>query len=90
MPDTQLESRITRQWGDIGFQGEDPSTDFRGMGKQLTPAEILCNASQQTYYYRRKGLLDCACTIEHKTVMNTRARSKYMRMCHIIKITLGA
>lgn len=32
MPDTKLEKRITRQWGDIGFQGDDPSTDFRGMG----------------------------------------------------------
>ncbi|XP_050417714.1 ELMO domain-containing protein 2 [Patella vulgata] len=32
MPDTKLESRISRQWTDIGFQGEDPKTDFRGMG----------------------------------------------------------
>ncbi|XP_061101192.1 ELMO domain-containing protein 2 isoform X1 [Conger conger] len=32
MPSTKLESRITKQWGDIGFQGDDPKTDFRGMG----------------------------------------------------------
>jgi hypothetical protein len=32
MPDTKLETRITKQWQDIGFQGDDPSTDFRGMG----------------------------------------------------------
>lgn len=32
MPTVQLESRITKQWGDIGFQGDDPKTDFRGMG----------------------------------------------------------
>jgi hypothetical protein len=31
-PDIPLESRITKQWQDIGFQGDDPSTDFRGMG----------------------------------------------------------
>ncbi|PRP89334.1 engulfment and cell motility ELM family protein [Planoprotostelium fungivorum] len=24
--------RISRDWGDIGFQGKDPATDFRGMG----------------------------------------------------------
>ncbi len=24
--------RITKQWQDIGFQGDDPGTDFRGMG----------------------------------------------------------
>eukprot|EP00742_Colponemidia_sp_Colp-10_P004251 GILJ01004536.1.p1 GENE.GILJ01004536.1~~GILJ01004536.1.p1 ORF type:complete len:313 (-),score=58.19 GILJ01004536.1:163-1062(-) len=24
--------RITREWGEIGFQGDDPATDFRGMG----------------------------------------------------------
>jgi len=32
MPDTNLEDRITNQWGEIGFQGKDPMTDFRGMG----------------------------------------------------------
>jgi hypothetical protein len=33
-PDTPLESRHTKQWTDIGFQGNDPATDFRGMGIQ--------------------------------------------------------
>ncbi|XP_063847540.1 ELMO domain-containing protein 2-like [Scylla paramamosain] len=32
MPDTQLEARVTKQWQMIGFQGDDPQTDFRGMG----------------------------------------------------------
>uniref|UniRef100_A0AAZ3Q9Q9 ELMO domain-containing protein n=1 Tax=Oncorhynchus tshawytscha TaxID=74940 RepID=A0AAZ3Q9Q9_ONCTS len=32
MPGVKLESRVTKQWGDIGFQGDDPKTDFRGMG----------------------------------------------------------
>ncbi|XP_058791128.1 ELMO domain-containing protein 2 [Phymastichus coffea] len=32
MPFEQLEARITKQWQDIGFQGDDPKTDFRGMG----------------------------------------------------------
>ncbi|KAG7267726.1 hypothetical protein CRUP_031616, partial [Coryphaenoides rupestris] len=32
MPSAKLESRVTKQWGDIGFQGDDPKTDFRGMG----------------------------------------------------------
>lgn len=32
MPDTPLENRISKQWTDIGFQGTDPATDFRGMG----------------------------------------------------------
>ncbi|XP_013380634.1 ELMO domain-containing protein 2 isoform X1 [Lingula anatina] len=32
MPDVPLQSRYNRQWGDIGFQGDDPMTDFRGMG----------------------------------------------------------
>jgi len=31
-PDRPLATRITKQWQDIGFQGEDPKTDFRGMG----------------------------------------------------------
>ncbi|XP_042211083.1 ELMO domain-containing protein 2-like isoform X2 [Homarus americanus] len=32
MPETPLEARITKQWQVIGFQGDDPQTDFRGMG----------------------------------------------------------
>ncbi|XP_047462923.1 ELMO domain-containing protein 1 isoform X1 [Mugil cephalus] len=31
-PDTPLTGRISRQWCEIGFQGSDPKTDFRGMG----------------------------------------------------------
>lgn len=31
-PNDRLESRVTKQWQDIGFQGDDPKTDFRGMG----------------------------------------------------------
>lgn len=32
MPETLLDGRISKQWQDIGFQGDDPKTDFRGMG----------------------------------------------------------
>ena len=31
-PHKPLRSRITRQWTEIGFQGRNPVTDFRGMG----------------------------------------------------------
>lgn len=31
-PEIRRDARITRQWGEIGFQGSDPATDFRGMG----------------------------------------------------------
>jgi len=32
MNNKPLPSRITKQWQQIGFQGDDPKTDFRGMG----------------------------------------------------------
>ncbi|OAD59189.1 ELMO domain-containing protein 2 [Eufriesea mexicana] len=32
MPDECLDARVTKQWQHIGFQGDDPKTDFRGMG----------------------------------------------------------
>lgn len=35
MPDEKLTARVTKQWQDIGFQGDDPKTDFRGMGKKF-------------------------------------------------------
>ncbi|XP_030055237.1 ELMO domain-containing protein 1 isoform X2 [Microcaecilia unicolor] len=31
-PGIPLQSRISKQWSEIGFQGDDPKTDFRGMG----------------------------------------------------------
>eukprot|EP00794_Sanderia_malayensis_P014376 gene14373-15874_t len=31
-PDDCLNGRYTLQWGEIGFQGKNPATDFRGMG----------------------------------------------------------
>ncbi|KAF9026797.1 hypothetical protein BGZ52_005685 [Haplosporangium bisporale] len=31
-PNKKLTGRYTKQWTDIGFQGKDPATDFRGMG----------------------------------------------------------
>jgi len=32
MPGKELESRVSNAWKDLGFQGDDPKTDFRGMG----------------------------------------------------------
>ena len=31
-PNQPLSGRLSRQWQEIGFQGDDPKTDFRGMG----------------------------------------------------------
>eukprot|EP00744_Colponema_vietnamica_P014021 GILI01019651.1.p2 GENE.GILI01019651.1~~GILI01019651.1.p2 ORF type:complete len:327 (+),score=104.81 GILI01019651.1:80-982(+) len=31
-PEVRRSGRLTKEWGEIGFQGEDPATDFRGMG----------------------------------------------------------
>ena len=33
MPDTSLTSRVSNQWQIIGFQSDDPKTDFRGLYK---------------------------------------------------------
>ena len=45
-PNETLDSRLTRKWIDIGFQGVDPATDFRGAGllglKQLV---TLCTSA---------------------------------------------
>ena len=31
-PGVPLQKRKTKEWQNIGFQGDDPKTDFRGMG----------------------------------------------------------
>lgn len=46
-PNDQLENRVTKQWQDIGFQGDDPKTDFRGMG-MLGLDNLLYFASKYT------------------------------------------
>ncbi|XP_064122116.1 ELMO domain-containing protein 2-like isoform X2 [Macrobrachium nipponense] len=47
MPGVALEARVTKQWQDIGFQGDDPKTDFRGMGI-LGLENLLFFAEQHT------------------------------------------
>jgi len=48
-PNRKLSSRISKDWGDIGFQGEDPMTDFRGMG--------LLGLINLIYFSKRHNLL---------------------------------
>lgn len=52
MPDTPLKERRCKQWGDIGFQGMDPETDFRGMGV-LALDNLLFFASKHTAAARK-------------------------------------
>jgi hypothetical protein len=32
MGERQIKDRISNEWQEIGFQGSDPATDFRGAG----------------------------------------------------------
>ena len=32
MPSEKLTCQVSPQWKELGFQGSDPATDFRGMG----------------------------------------------------------
>ena len=55
-PDAPLTSRVSHQWKDIGFQGNDPKTDFRGMGilgldNLIFFAEEYCNSAQRVLQY---------------------------------------
>ena len=57
-PNTPLSSRVSRQWKYIGFQGNDPKTDFRGMGilgldNLLFFAEEYSNLAQAVLQHSR-------------------------------------
>ncbi|KAE9549296.1 hypothetical protein FO519_007498 [Halicephalobus sp. NKZ332] len=52
-PDEPLKSRRSNQWQDVGFQGDDPATDFRGMG--ILGLEQLIFFSQ----YDQENALHC-------------------------------
>ena len=52
-PQEKLENRLSKQWIDIGFQGMDPATDFRGAGLLgLSQLSSLVTDAK----YREKGL----------------------------------
>ncbi|CAB1327284.1 unnamed protein product [Coregonus sp. 'balchen'] len=63
MPEVKLESRVTKQWGDIGFQGDDPKTDFRGMGMLgltnlvYSYAIVGINLTEMAYSLLKSGAL---------------------------------
>lgn len=62
-PEEELKSRVSPQWKILGFQGNDPATDFRGMGllavKHLlymathytTLLKELCQNQTDDHYY---------------------------------------
>ncbi|OXB62930.1 hypothetical protein ASZ78_006865 [Callipepla squamata] len=63
MPHENLKGRITKQWCDIGFQGDDPKTDFRGMGLLglvnlvYSYAIVGINLTEMAYSLLRNGAL---------------------------------
>jgi len=51
--DRQLKSRLTEEWIEIGFQGKDPATDFRGAGVLGLEQLLVITGDQK---YREKAL----------------------------------
>lgn len=41
MPNEPLKSRVSKQWQEIGFQGDNPMTDFRGK-RNYSLSNVLC------------------------------------------------
>lgn len=51
--EAKLTNRVSRQWEEIGFQGADPATDFRGAG--ILGLNQLINHCQVEDTLIRKG-----------------------------------
>ena len=51
-PDQELKSRVGDHWKEMGFQGQDPATDFRGMGL-LGLHNLLYIAEKHPVIFRR-------------------------------------
>ena len=54
MPNKQLKERKTMDWVEIGFQGKDPATDFRGAG--ILGLEQLLYITDEGSVYRNAAL----------------------------------
>lgn len=59
----ELSSRISKQWQDIGFQGDNPATDFRGMG--VLSLRCLLYPTLLTSYWRNTHHSDNSLLILH-------------------------
>ena len=57
MPDRALTNRHSEQWKEIGFQGNNPATDFRGMGKLRLTVKYICSV----YVFQLLQHLYCCC-----------------------------
>nr|AAI29414.1 Zgc:158733 [Danio rerio] len=79
-PDSPLSGRISEQWCEIGFQGNDPKTDFRGMGllglhnllyfaehDKATALQVLHDSLQPKH---RSGSFTVHCFIPRKSPLN--------------------
>lgn len=60
-PEVRLSARKSKDWGELGFQGMDPSTDFRGMG--LLGLQNLVDFGERWPVAARGVLGDC---LSHK------------------------
>jgi ELMO domain-containing protein len=96
MPDVELENRISKQWQDIGFQGDDPSTDFRGMGmlglenllyfthEYVGTARHLLSHSQHPRYGYTLAVVSINIThLAWKFLMNGQAKSHFYNISRI-------
>ena len=53
-PNTPLKDRKSMEWVDIGFQGKDPATDFRGAG--TLGLQQLLAITDENSKYRKEAL----------------------------------
>ena len=58
----RLEARVSKRWQLLGFQGDDPATDFRGMGTPRAAAVDVVVASVR-FCYRHCDCRLCACCV---------------------------
>jgi len=93
-PGIPLMTRKTKQWQNIGFQGEDPKTDFRGMGilglenlryfaKEYNTAarHILSHSHHPKHGYSFAIVGINITAMAYKLVMDGCAKSHFFNVC---------
>jgi len=93
-PGIPLMTRKTKQWQNIGFQGEDPKTDFRGMGilglenlryfaKEYNTAarHILSHSHHPKHGYSFAIVGINLTALAYKLVMDGCAKSHFFNVC---------
>ncbi|CDW89644.1 elmo domain-containing protein 2 [Stylonychia lemnae] len=84
-PGRIIKSRLSNEWQEIGFQGSDPATDFRGAGRHgLTQLMMICHPDS-IYYERAMAMYKDSTNMQHWYFFSVTGLNITQKITHLLK-----